>query len=115
MDESWLIVRRSGVEVRVRLNPKSSRDRIDGLYGDRLKVCLTAPPIDGQANEALIRFLARAARVPASACRIVSGARSRSKTILLENDDPAGVAERLTKAVAAGNRPPGEAARRSQR
>jgi uncharacterized protein (TIGR00251 family) len=95
MEDAWLIVRRTGVEVRVRLNPKSSRDRIDGLYGDRLKIRLSAPPVDGQANAALIRFLAKALRLPPSCGRIVEGPRGRSKTVLFETDAPAEAAERL--------------------
>lgn len=100
METAWLIVRRTGVEVRVRLNPKSSRDRIDGLYGDRLKIRLVAPPVDGQANAALIRFLAKALRLPPTSGRVVEGARGRSKTVLFETDDPAAAAERLRSAAA---------------
>lgn len=100
MEDAWLIVRRTGVEVRVRLNPKSSRDRIDGLYGDRLKIRLAAPPVAGQANAALIWFLAKALRLPPSCGRIVAGLRGHSKTVLFETDAPAEAAERL-KSLAA--------------
>ena len=102
MDDDWLLVRRTGVEVRVRLTPKSSRDRIAGLYGDRLKVLLTAPPVDGVANAALIRFLGKAARLPPSCGRIVAGMRNRSKTVLFETADTDGAAERLRKAARDG-------------
>jgi hypothetical protein len=98
-EDGWLIVRRTGVEVRVRLSPKSSRDRVDGLYGDRLKVRLTAPPVDGRANEALIRFLAKAARLPPSCGRVVAGTRNRSKTVLLETETPEEAAVRLRSAL----------------
>lgn len=99
MDETWLTVRRTGVEVRVRLTPNSSRDCVDGLYGDRLKVRLTAPPADGRANAALIRFMAKAARLPASSGRVVAGSRNRSKTVLLETEDPEVAAERLRRLI----------------
>ncbi len=99
--ESWLRVRLSGVEVRVRLSPRSSRVRIDGFYGDRLKVRLTDPPVGGAANKALIRLLAKAAGVPPSRGRIVLGATDRSKTVLLECDDPRRAAEALRRAVTA--------------
>jgi len=106
--EAWLRVRRTGVEVRVRLNPRASRNRIDGLYGDRLKIRLTAAPVGGEANDALIRFLAKAARVPPSRGRIVEGLRDRSKTVLLESDTPEQTAARLREglraAVAAARR-----------
>ena len=52
-----------------------------GLHGDTVRVRLLAPPVDGQANEELIRFLAEELGVPRSAVRLVSGANSRSKTI----------------------------------
>jgi uncharacterized protein (TIGR00251 family) len=94
-------VRRTGVEVRVRLNPRASRDRVDGLYGDRLKIRLTAAPVAGEANEALIRFLAKAARVPPSRGRIVEGARDRSKTVLLESPTPRQTADRLRQVLLA--------------
>jgi uncharacterized protein (TIGR00251 family) len=97
----WLRVRSTGVEVRVRLIPNASRDCIDGLYGDRLKIKLTAQPIAGEANEALVRFLAKAARVAPSRGRVVAGPRERSKTVLLESDAPAATAQRLREHVAA--------------
>jgi len=100
-DGSWLRVRSSGVEVRVRLSPRASRVRIDGFYGDRLKVRLTDPPVGGAANKALVRLLAKAAGVPPSRGRIVLGATDRSKTVLLECDHPERTAERLRRAVAA--------------
>jgi len=98
-DEDWLRVREAGVEVRVRLVPRSSRDGIDGRHGDRLKIRLTAPPVDGEANEALRRFLARTTGVRVADVRIVAGQRSRSKTVLLGCDRHSVVAERLRLAV----------------
>jgi uncharacterized protein (TIGR00251 family) len=97
----WLRLRERGIEIRVRVVPRSSREGIDGFYGDRLRVRLTAVPERGEANDALIRVLARAARLPASRARIVAGARDRSKTVLLEADDPRKAAETLRRSVAA--------------
>jgi uncharacterized protein (TIGR00251 family) len=62
------------------------------LHGDRLKIRLTAPPVGGAANDALIRFVARLARVPRSSVRIVAGGRSRSKTLLVESEDASSLA-----------------------
>jgi uncharacterized protein (TIGR00251 family) len=97
----WLRIRDGGVEVRVRVTPRGAHDGIDGFYGDRLRVRLTAPPVDGAANDALIRLLARAARCAPGRGRIVAGQRDRSKTVLLACDDPGAAAERLRSAVAA--------------
>lgn len=70
-----------GVRIRVRVQPRASRSEIVGLHGAELKVRITAPPADGAANAALVRFLARSLDVPASAVTIVSGHRARSKLI----------------------------------
>jgi uncharacterized protein (TIGR00251 family) len=95
MDEEWLRIRKTGVELRVRLSPRASRAGVHGLYGDRLKVRLTEPPIGGAANEALLRYIARAAGVAPSNAKIVAGHRDRSKTILIECSEPDTVAARL--------------------
>jgi uncharacterized protein (TIGR00251 family) len=97
----WLLVRETGVEVRVRVAPRGSREAIEGFFGDRLRIRLTAPPVEGAANSAVVRVLARAARTAPSRGRIVAGTRDRSKTVLLECDDPEAAARRLHAAVAA--------------
>ncbi len=83
----------------MRLTPPSSRVRGVGLYGDRLKISLTAPPVGGAANDALRRFLGKALRVPPTSVRIVRGARDPSKTLLIETSDVAGLAARATGAL----------------
>ena len=99
--DGWLRIREGGIEVRVRVVPRSSRDGIEGFYGDRLRVKLSAVPEGGEANDALVRLLGRAARVPPSRGRVVAGSRDRSKTVLLEADDPKKAAETLHRAVVA--------------
>lgn len=101
LESGWLRVREGGVEVRVRVVPRASRERLEGFYGDRLRVRLTAAPTDGEANDALVRFLARTARVPPSQGRVVAGQRDRSKTVLLVCSDAGAAALRLQAAVAA--------------
>jgi len=77
-------------------------DRADGLYGDRLRVRLTAPPVGNAANESLVRLIAKAARLAPSRVRIVLGERGRSKLVFLdEPNDPAGLAERIVAALTA--------------
>jgi uncharacterized protein len=75
----------------VRLTPNSSRDEIGGieqLTGGRtvLKVRVRAVPQDGEANEALVRLLAKALRIAASAVRIEADASGRLKTLRLDGD-----------------------------
>ena len=98
-EAGWLRTREQGVEVRVRVVTHASREKVDGFYGDRLKVRITAPPVAGEANRALVRLLARLARVPAGRGRVVAGLRDRSKTVLLGCDRPAEAAARLRRAV----------------
>lgn len=73
-----------GVRVTVRVQPRAARSEIAGVHGDALKVRLTAPPVDGAANEALIRFLATTFGIPVRAITIVAGASSRTKIVELE-------------------------------
>ncbi len=65
----------------VRVQPRATRSEIVGEYGDALKVRLSAPPVDGAANEALVDFLAKELGVARRDVRIVSGASSRAKTV----------------------------------
>lgn len=96
----WLKIREHGVEISVRVVPRSSVDRVEGLYGDRLRVKLTAPPIGNAANECLVRLIAKAARIAPSRVRIVLGERGRSKVVFIdESDDPAALAARIVVAL----------------
>jgi hypothetical protein len=70
-----------GVTFAVRVVPRASRNEIVGVHGDALKVRLTAPPVEGKANEALIALLAQRLGVRKSQVEIVAGATSRRKMI----------------------------------
>ncbi|MFN2378067.1 MAG: DUF167 domain-containing protein [Candidatus Binatia bacterium] len=99
----WLRIRPGAVEVDVRVVPRSSRDRIAGVLGDRLKLQVTSPPVEGEANRAVLELLARSAGLPLRSATLVVGQTGRSKTVRIECEDPAAVAERLGKAAG----PPG--------
>jgi uncharacterized protein (TIGR00251 family) len=71
------------VKIDVIIQPKSSRDEIVGMHGDCLKIKLTAPPVDGKANAALITFLAKTLGIPKSNITIIRGKTGRRKTIEL--------------------------------
>ncbi len=70
-----------GISFDVQVVPRASRDRIGPVVGDRLKVQLTAPPVDGAANEALRSVLAKALGVARGSVSILHGATGRKKTI----------------------------------
>ena len=76
-----LAERDGAVTFSVRVQPRSSRDAIEGEWQGALKVRLTAPPVDDRANEALRRLLAERLKLPLAAVRIVSGERSRTKRV----------------------------------
>jgi uncharacterized protein (TIGR00251 family) len=90
-----------GVTLRVRVIPRSARDAIGGERDGALVVRLTAPPVEGAANDALVRALGRALGVAPSAVRVVSGERSRTKVVAVAGVDAAAVLRRLAPGAAA--------------
>jgi uncharacterized protein (TIGR00251 family) len=83
------------VTFRVRVTPRSSRDVVAGERAGILLVRLTAPPVEGLANEALVRFLSKSLGVPRSAVRLVSGEKSRIKTVSVAGVDASRLRTRL--------------------
>ena len=67
--------------LRLYIQPKASRDQIVGLHGDELKVAITAPPVDGQANAHLQKFIAKQFRVAKSQVVIEKGELGRHKQV----------------------------------
>jgi uncharacterized protein (TIGR00251 family) len=87
----------AGVSFKVRVQPRASRAAITGVLGDEiLKIALAAPPVEGRANEALVRFFAELFDVPPSAIEIVSGGQSRNKVVRVAGASIAHVRDRLT-------------------
>jgi uncharacterized protein len=70
--------------IAVRVQPRAPRNEIDGERDGRLLVRLVAPPVEGRANQALTRLLARRLGVSASRVSVVRGARSRDKLVRVE-------------------------------
>ena len=85
----------SGVALRLRVQPRASRTEVAGTLGDEIKIRVAAPPVDGQANEELVRFLAKLLGVARSAVTIVSGSGSRSKVAAIEGLGVGEAASRL--------------------
>ena len=85
------------VRFSVRVQPRASKTEVVGIHGDALKIRLSAPPVDGAANAALIEFLASLFAVPRRAVMILAGESSRLKIVEIE-----GVTERAVHDVAGG-------------
>jgi uncharacterized protein (TIGR00251 family) len=65
----------------VKVHPRAKKNAITGIVGDALKLSLTAPPVDGKANEACIDFFAKLLKVPRSSVTIAAGHSGRNKVI----------------------------------
>ena len=75
---------KDGAILTVHVQPKASTTECVGIHGDALKIRVTAPPVDGAANDELIRFLARQLSIPSTSVQIHSGAGSRRKRVLVK-------------------------------
>ncbi len=72
--------------LNIRVQPRASQDEIVGPHGaDSLKIRITAPPVDGKANEHLIKFLARSFGVAKSQVTLISGTSGRDKRLAVNN------------------------------
>jgi uncharacterized protein (TIGR00251 family) len=83
----------------IHVQPRSSRNRVAGLHGSAVKVCVTAPPVDNKANAAVIKLLASFFGVPRSSLAIKSGSQGRSKRVLISNLDLQEARKRLSQAL----------------
>jgi len=81
--------RGGAVRIPVRAQPRASRSEVAGEHGGALRVRLAAPPVEGAANDELVRLLARVLGVPRSAVRVVAGQRGRTKVVEVEGVDAA--------------------------
>jgi len=87
----------AGVTFAVKVQPRAKKNAITGELGDALKLALTAPPIEGRANEACIDFFAKLLNVPRSSVTIASGANSRNKAIRVAGLSAEEVRQRIGK------------------
>ena len=96
----WIRETSGGVLVSLLIQPRASKNEISGPQGDRLKVRLTAPPVEGAANKMCITFLAKCLGLSKSAFEIVSGQSSRQKQVLIRGgriDHIRAVLEKISK------------------
>lgn len=81
--------------IPIYVQPRASRTEVVGRHGDAIKIRIAAPPVDGEANAELVRFMAKHLGVPKSAVTIVSGHTSRTKHVAVAGLDAATVGSRL--------------------
>jgi uncharacterized protein (TIGR00251 family) len=87
----------SGATFAVKVHPRAKKNAITGEVGDALKLALTAPPVDGKANEACIEFFAKLLKVPRSSVTIAAGHSSRNKVIRVAGLQAEEVRKRLAR------------------
>ncbi len=78
---SWVTSFPKGIKIRVRVQPRSSKNEITGIVDNCLRIKLTSPPVDGEANKGLVKFLGRILRCGPSRIRIARGATGKHKLL----------------------------------
>jgi uncharacterized protein (TIGR00251 family) len=81
--------------LRIYVQPRSSRDRICGIHGDSLKVAISAPPLEGRANKAVILLFSKLFSLRRKDLTLSTGEQSRFKTLLFSNLSAADIKELL--------------------
>ena len=90
--------------VRLQVQPRAAGNGLAGLHGDALRLRLTAPPVDGKANTAVIATLAKLLGLPKSALRLKSGHQSRTKSVVVTGIDAQHLRTLVQAALADGTR-----------
>jgi uncharacterized protein len=85
-----------GVTFSIKVHPRAHKNAITGAIGDALKLSLTAPPVEGRANQAVIEFFAELFEIPRSSVTIASGETNRNKVVRIAGLTKAAVAARLS-------------------
>ena len=92
----WFRVATDGrITLTLHIQPGAKKTEFAGPHGDALKIRLAAPPVDGKANEALIRFLAETLGIARSAICLKSGQTARRKVLEIQANDKAALAALL--------------------
>ena len=88
-----------GLVFNIRVQPRSSKNQVAGLYGDAIKINLTAPPVDNAANKACSAFLAGLLSVSKSSVKIVSGHTGRNKQVLVNCEKGSAECNAIAKTI----------------
>lgn len=96
MSDWYRFAANGDVTLTLHIQPGAKKTEFAGLHGDALKIRLAAPPVDGKANEALIRFVADTLGLPKSAVSLKSGQTSRRKVLEVSGATPEAIARFAT-------------------
>ena len=99
MSDWFRLAADGAITLTLHIQPGAKKTELAGRHGDALKIRLAAPPVDGKANEALLRFVAATLDLPKAAVTLKSGQTSRRKVLELRGD--AALAARLPALLAA--------------
>jgi hypothetical protein len=88
-----------GVTFAVKVHPRARKNAITGTVGDALKLALTAPPVEGKANQAVIEFFSDLFQIPRSSVTIASGETSRNKVVRIAGLSRTVVEQRLSETL----------------
>jgi uncharacterized protein (TIGR00251 family) len=86
-----------GITFAVKVHPRARKNTLTGTVGDALKLALTAPPVEGKANQAVIEFFADLFAIPRSSVTIASGETSRNKVIRIAGVSKPAAEQRLAE------------------
>lgn len=84
-----------GVCLEIQVQPRSSRNQVVGEQDGRLKIKLTAPPVEGEANQALVNFLSRLLGLPKKNINLLKGESSRHKLVAVNGISPEELIQKL--------------------
>ncbi|MFA5687683.1 MAG: DUF167 family protein [Kiritimatiellales bacterium] len=91
----WIRETEKGILLAVRAVPRASKNEISGIHGDALRIRLQAPPVEGKANQALIKFLSGVLKIPRAQILISGGETGRNKVVLITGMSKADAVEKL--------------------
>jgi len=86
-----------GITFAVKVHPRARKNAITGVVSDKLKLALTAPPVDGKANQSVIEFFAELFAIPRSSVTIASGETSRNKIVRIAGVSKAVAEQKLAE------------------
>jgi uncharacterized protein len=86
----------TGATFAIKVHPRARKNAISGELGNALKLSITAPPVEGRANDACVEFFAKLLKVPRSSVTIASGLTSRNKMIHVTGISAEDVRQRLS-------------------